>query len=210
MKSLHAYLLACAVAAFAGTAMAASGSLVEFKPHIMPVVVQVNAQGRVTDVLPSQQLEPWLRQMLVKQIDAWIAEPATTHGKPTACRFIMEVAMRVQPRKDGEYDANFVYVKSMPLAYGGALHWDVIDGGRELALVSDGTGPRADHRLRRFDNFPSHPLYRSQSPRPSPRASAPRSTPRAAAPAAAMPAMSSFFGNATAPRPARASRVARQ
>jgi hypothetical protein len=209
MKPFRAWLLGCAVAAFAGTATASSGSLVEFTPRIMPVVVQVNAQGRVTDVLPSQQLEPWAREMLVKQIDAWIAEPAMDHGKPTASRFIMEVAMRVQPRKDGKYDANFVYVKSMPLAYGGALHWDVINGGLELALVSDGTGSRANHTLRHFERFPSHPLYQPQSPRPSPHASEPRSAPRAPAPASAMPMRSGFSGNA-APRFASAPRAARQ
>jgi hypothetical protein len=175
----------------------------------MPVVVQVNAQGHVTDILPSQQMEPWARQMLVKQIDAWIAEPAMNRGKATASRFIMEVAMRVQPRKDGKYDANFVYVKSMPLAYGGALHWDVINGGLELALVSDGTGSRANHTLRHFERFPSHPLYQPQSPRPSPHASEPRSAPRAPAPASAMPLRSGFSGNAVT-RPASAPRAARQ
>lgn len=210
MKSRHAWLLGCVAAAFAGTAMASSGSLVEFTPRVMPVVVQVNAQGRVTDILPSQQLEPWVRQMLVKQIDAWIAEPAMNRGKPTASRFIMEIAMRVQPRKDGKYDANFVYVKSMPLAYGGALHWNVINGGLELALVSDDTGRRADHALRHFERFPAHPLYQSQSPRFAPHASAaPRSAARAAAPVAAMPVRANFSGNA-APRPAGAPRIARQ
>jgi len=115
----------------------------------------------------------------------------------------------VQPRKDGKYDANFVYVKSMPLAYGGALHWDVINGGLELALVPDDTGRRADHALRHFENFPPHPLYQSQPPRPSPHASSPRSATRAAAPVAAMPVRANFSGNA-APRPAGAPRIARQ
>lgn len=208
MKSLQVGLLGCVVAAFAGTAMASSGSLVEFTPRVMPVVVQVNAKGRVTDLLPSQQLAPWVREMLAEQIDAWIAGPAMDHGRPMASRFIMEVAMRVQPRKDGKYDANFVYVKSIPLAYGGALHWDVINGGLELALVADGTGPRANHTLRHFARIPLHPLRQSQLPRPLPRASAPRSAPRVAAFDFAPP-RSRFSGN-VAPRPAGARRTARQ
>lgn len=141
MKPLRASLIACAVAAFAGTAMASSGSLIEFKPAVMPVVVQVDAQGQVTDVLPSEQLTPWLQKMLVKQLDAWIIKPATVKGHPVSSRFIVEVAMQAKPRKDGKYDAHFVYVKSLPLAYGGALHWDTINGGLELALVSDATSP---------------------------------------------------------------------
>jgi hypothetical protein len=208
MKSLQVGLLGCVVAAFAGPAMASSGSLVEFTPRVMPVVVQVNAKGRVTDILPSQQLEPWAREMLVEQIGAWIAGPAMDHGRPMASRFIMEVAMRVQPRKDGKYDANFVYVKSIPLAYGGALHWDVINGGLELALVADGTGPRANHTLHHFARIPLHPLRQSQSPRPLPHASAPRSAPRVAAFDFAPP-RARFSGNVT-PRPAGAPQTARQ
>ena len=137
MKPLRASLIAFAIAAFAGAAMASSGSLVNFKPNVMPVVVQVNAQGRVTDILPSLQLAPWERQMLLKQLDAWIVKPAVVKGHPVASRFIIEVAMQTKPRKDGKYDAGFVYVRSLPLAYGGALHWNVINGGLELALVAD-------------------------------------------------------------------------
>lgn len=140
MKPFRASLLACAIAAVAGTAMASSGSLVEFKPQVMPVVVQVNAEGQVTDILPSEQLTPLWKKMLIKQVNAWIVRPAIVKDHPVASRFILEVAMQAKPRQDGAYDANFVYVKSLPLAFGGALHWDVIDGGLELALVSDMAG----------------------------------------------------------------------
>lgn len=207
MKTLRTGLLACAVAAFAETAMASSGSLIEFKPQVMPVVVQVNSEGRVTDILPSQQLAPWLRQMLDRQIDAWITQPTTDHGKPVGSRFIMEVAMRVQPRKDGKYDANFVYVKSLPLAYGGALHWDVINGGLELALVSDDGGSRAHHYVRHFDPVFSRPRYPVRPPQPATHSAAPRPAAIAAqhaafAPAvmAAAPVASSHVTAAAAPR----------
>lgn len=147
MKLLRASLIACAIAAFSGTAMASSGSLVEFKPAVMPVVVQVDAQGQVTDVLPSEQLAPWLQKMLVKQLDAWIIKPATVKGHPVGSRFIVEVAMQAKPRKDGNYDAGFVYVKSLAMPFAGAVHWNVINGGLELALVSDMGG----HERRVFD-----------------------------------------------------------
>lgn len=137
MQSLRTSLIASALAALAGTAMASSGSLIEFKPQVMPVVVQVNADGKVTDTLPAEQLPPNVQQLLVKQLGAWITKPAEIKGHPVASRFIIEVAMHAKPRNDGKYDASFVYVKSLPLAYGGALHWDVINGGLELALVSD-------------------------------------------------------------------------
>lgn len=140
MTLRHAALIASALAALSGTALASSGSLVQFKPQVMPVLVQVDAQGRVTDVQPPFQLAPWSQRLLAQQLDAWINQPATYHGRPVASRFIIEVAMHTQPRQDGKYDANFVYVKTLPLPYGGALHWDVIDGGLEVALVRNGSG----------------------------------------------------------------------
>lgn len=145
MKPLRTSLLACAIAAFAGTAFASSGSLVYFKPRVMPVVVQVNAQGKVTDILPSEQLRPQTRNLLMKQLDAWIAKPATVKGKPVASTFIAEVAMRATPRKDGKYDVSFLYVKSLPMPFGGSVYWDNINGGLELALVSDNSATPVHH-----------------------------------------------------------------
>jgi hypothetical protein len=165
MQPFRTLLIACAIAAVAGTASASSGSLVEFKPKVMPVVVQVNADGRVTDILPSEQLTPAWQSTLIKQLDAWIVKPATVKDHPVASRFIIEIAMQAKPRKDGKYDAHFVYVKSLPLAFGGALHWEVINGGVEFALVSDlGTNPNherqvfetADHWQRNYDSHARH------------------------------------------------------
>lgn len=144
MNTLHASVVAGVLVALTGTAVASSGSLVEFKSRVMPVVVQVNAQGKVTDILPSRQLPPGMSQLLVEQLDAWIAKPATVKGRPVASRFIAEVALRANPREDGKYDASFVYVKGLPMPFGGAVHWNVIDGGLELALVSDEA--RGTHR----------------------------------------------------------------
>lgn len=146
MKALHTSLLGCAIAAFAGTAFAASGIPVNpSKPEVMPVVVRVNAQGKVTGILPSQQLTPRWRSLLVKQLDEWITKPATEKGKPIASAFIVEVAMRAVPRKDGQYDANFVYVKSLPMPVSGSVHWEHTNFPPQLALVGSdwmpATGP---------------------------------------------------------------------
>ncbi|HVX05321.1 MAG TPA: hypothetical protein VHA71_09415 [Rhodanobacteraceae bacterium] len=187
MKPLRASLVACAIAAFAGTALASSGSLVEFKPKVMPVVVQVDAQGQVTDVLPSEQLTPWLQKMLVNQLDAWIVKPATVKGHPVASRFIVEVAMQAKPRKDGNYDANFVYVKSMAMPFAGAVHWNVINGGLELALVSD----LGDHAHQVFDTTDhAQGIYpRGHAWQPAARGATPASSHAAANRASFMPTL---------------------
>jgi hypothetical protein len=187
MKPSHASLLACAIAAFAGTAVASSGSLVEFKPKVMPVVVQVNAQGRVTDILPSRQLTPGWRQMLVKQLDGWIIRPATVKGHLVGSRFIVEVAMQAKPRKDGNYDASFVYVKSLAMPFAGAVHWNVINGGLELALVSD-LGGHAHRVFDATDRWRGN-YQRGHAGQPATRGAMPRSAFHAAERASSMPTM---------------------
>lgn len=211
MKSLRASLIACTIATFAGTAMASSGSLVEFKPQVMPVVVQVDARGQVTDILPSEQLTPRLQTMLIEQLDAWIIKPATVKGRPVSSRFIVEVAMQAKPRKDGNYDASFVYVKSLAMPFAGAVHWNVINGGLELALVSDMGG----HERQVFDTTdhwqgnhrPAHawqPATRGgNSPRPAFHAAdRVSSMPTMAAPPQAAPLNAAASSNG-APRVAR-------
>ncbi len=135
MKVLHTSLLGCAIAALAGTAFAASGIPINSKPEVMPVVVRVNAQGKVTGILPSRQLTPRWRSMLVKQLNEWITKPATEKGKPVASAFVVEVAMRAVQRKDGKYDTNFVYVKSLPMPVYGAVYWEHTNFPPQLALV---------------------------------------------------------------------------
>jgi len=163
MNSFRAPLIFCAIATFAGTAMASSGSLVDFKPQVMPVLVQVDAHGRVTDMLPSFQLTPWSQKLLTQQLDAWIVQPAIDNGRPVASRFIIEVGMRTVPRKDGKYEASFVYIKSLPAPPGGAMHWNIINGGLEIALVEDGTGHTEWHAP--FPAREPRAIFASRQPR---------------------------------------------
>lgn len=169
MKALHISLIAGVLAAVAGTAMASSGSLVEFKPLVLPVVVQVNAQGNVTDILPAVQISPRFRNLLVRQLDEWITSPALLRGHPVASRFIAEVAMRAKQRKDGMYDASFVYVKGLPMPFGGAVHWNVIDGGLQYTLVSDAAAraSRTASEMMTFQEF-RRPFAPSERPSSSP------------------------------------------
>lgn len=135
MKPFRTLLATSIVVALSAIPAVSSAQLWGQKPEVMPVVVQVNDQGKVTDINPALQLRPWLRKLLIRQIDAWIVKPLTVKGHPVASRFIIEVAMHTKPTSDGKYDTNFVYVKSLPVAYHGPQHWNVIDGGLQFALV---------------------------------------------------------------------------
>jgi len=118
--------------------------------------------------------------------------------------------MQAKPRKDGNYDASFIYVKSMAMPFGGAVHWNVINGGLELALVSD----MGDHERQVFDttdhwwgNYP-----RGHAWQPATRGGTPRPAFHAADRASSMPTM--MAAPQTAPRNASSSngapRTARQ
>ena len=49
MKRFQTTLLFGMLSLAASAALASSGSLNEFRPKVMPVLVQVNAHGKVTD-----------------------------------------------------------------------------------------------------------------------------------------------------------------
>ncbi len=148
MKRFQVLMLSGILSAATGGAMADSGSLNEFRPRVLPVLVQVNAQGKVTDVSPAMELSPRLNRLLRRNLDELISKPATEHGRPVASQFIANLALRVTPRQEGNYDAQFAYVSSSPVP-SGSWYWVHIDGHR-LALASRNVDNRGT-RLR-FDN----------------------------------------------------------
>ncbi|WP_426700268.1 hypothetical protein ACPPVV_12780 [Rhodanobacter sp. Col0626] len=127
-----------------GVAVASSGSLNEFKPRVMPVLLQVNAQGRITDASPSTELSPQLNRLLMQNLAEMISKPATDRrGRPMSSQFIINVALQASPRPEGDYDARFAYVSSNPVP-SGSWYWVHIDGHR-LALANRNSFDRRQH-----------------------------------------------------------------
>jgi hypothetical protein len=114
--------------------MAASWSLNDFTPRIMPVLVHVNAHGRVTDASPSIELTPTVQRLMLRNLDELITKPATRHGHAVSSQFVINLALKVEPRENGDYLARFAYVSSTPVP-SGSWYWVKIDGHR-LALAS--------------------------------------------------------------------------
>ena len=154
MKSLYAMAL-CATFAIGPCAMAAdTGSLNDFPSKILPVLVQVNAHGKVTDASPSTELPPRLNRLMLENLQGLIAGPAIVHGKPVSSQFIMNLALEVTPRPEGDYYANFAYVSTSPVPPG-SWYWVHINGHR-LALANRNGFPGA--RQNRFYH-PRMPAY---------------------------------------------------
>lgn len=139
MKAMRTVLFGSVLVAFSGIALAASGSPPQTK-GVLPVVVDVNAQGKVTDIVPAGHLSPQWNALLRKQLDAWITEPAhDKNGKPMDSRFVVEVKVNTQQRQDGKYDASFAYVKSLPVPISGPVHWEHRTNPQQLVLVGAGS-----------------------------------------------------------------------
>lgn len=87
--------------------------------NIEPVLVRVNAQGMVTDVVPAYKLSPELTRLLRVNLNEMIHTPATNKdGKPVSTQFVINVALQVESRSTGDYDAHFVYVSAIPVPLG--------------------------------------------------------------------------------------------
>ncbi|KQX98954.1 hypothetical protein ASD22_01195 [Rhodanobacter sp. Root480] len=130
-----------------GAATASTQPLNEFPSAILPVLVQVDAQGRVTDASPATKLSPQLDRLLRKNLAEMVSKPATDrHGHPMASQAIINVSLQTSPRTEGDYDAIFAYISTKPVP-AGSWHWVHIDGHR-LALAN-----RDHQRNRRLFEF---------------------------------------------------------
>lgn len=175
MKRFSIMALAGVLAVGGSVAMATSASLNEFRPGFMPVLVHVNASGKVTDVSPSIELSPKVNRLLRQNLDEMITKPATEHGRPVSSQFIINLAMQASPRQEGDYLARFVYVSSSPVP-NGSWYWVHIDGHR-LALANRNDFDRKPPLP--FDAYPARNIphfYYSQMP-PTPVQNAGRSVP---------------------------------
>lgn len=134
MKTLQSAVIAGILVATTGVAMASSGSLSEFKPRFLPVLVQVDSHGKVTEASPANELPPHLRRLLRSNLDEMISKPATDkHGRPMASQVIINLVLKTTPNENGRYDAQFAYLSTAPVP-SGSWYWVHIDGHR-LALA---------------------------------------------------------------------------
>ncbi|RDS81899.1 hypothetical protein [Dyella psychrodurans] len=103
--------------------------------YIEPVLVRVNAQGKVTDFIPAYPLSPELTRLLGANLNEMIHTPATTKdGKPVPTQFVINVALQSEPRSTGDYDVHFTYVSAFPIPLG-RWYWSRNNFG-QLALGS--------------------------------------------------------------------------
>lgn len=126
--------LALGLLAAGSLAHAESWSLNTFRPHVLPVLVQVDTGGKVTSISPAIELSPTVDRLLRSSLDEMITKPAMRHGKPVTSQFVINLALKASPHDGGGYDASFAYVSVKPVP-SGSWYWQHEDGHR-LALVN--------------------------------------------------------------------------
>jgi hypothetical protein len=147
MKPFCAFLLLGTLAAGQG-ALATSMSINQFTPKVLPVLVQVDSHGKVTQVSSTVELAPRYDRLLRQTLDEMITKPANDHGRPVASQFVINLGLQTMARPDGNFDAKFVYVSTSPVPPG-SWYWVHVDGHR-LALRSRS----ADSSRQRFFRRP--------------------------------------------------------
>jgi hypothetical protein len=132
----------------AGSLAAASESLSPFPPKVVPVLVQVDAHGKITDASPAVKLSPRLTRLLNQNLAEMIAEPAKVRGKAVSSQFVINLRLDATPLEQDKYDVQFAYVSISPVP-SGSWYW-VNEDGRRLSLARQGSMHREP--VYRYDN----------------------------------------------------------
>lgn len=156
MNTICKIIAATSLFTVAGAGFAVEYSVNTMDTRVLPVFVQVNAEGEVTRILPAEPLAPKFNRMLDATIRGWIKKPAMVKGHAVNSSMIMRVALNVQPRSDGNYDLAYHYVSgtAVPMA-SASSYWRWINN--HLALVTGSDEPRYErHDFERYasDRYP--------------------------------------------------------
>ena len=102
--------LAVGLSIVASQAAVASGSMNDFPLKALPVLVNVDANGKITDASPAMQLPPAVQRILLTNLDEMVTGPAHLEGgKPISSQCIINVYLKATPRPDGKFDAGFAF-----------------------------------------------------------------------------------------------------
>ncbi|MDA3913028.1 hypothetical protein [Oleiagrimonas sp.] len=143
MKKPILLLLASLFSVLSATVWASSKDDSPSQSRVLPVLVNVSAQGKVTDASPAYTLRPALMDALRSALDKMISKPATFHGKPVRSQFVIRLALTAKPIGDGTYNMAFNYLSSKALP-NGSWYW-VRSGDHRLYIKNQ--SPTLDHNF---------------------------------------------------------------
>ena len=158
--SLFASLAICVLLVRA--AVAAPEVVVPEGSRVLPVLVSVNAAGRVVSIDPAIQLRSGHRRALEKAIHTMITGPAMKNGRAVYSQFILQLALSADG--SGKGGITYTYISSRP-APSGPLRWvhETGAGANRFALVPVREPERAPVRMGLPQIVPPRPPPRPPS-----------------------------------------------
>lgn len=138
--SLLKYTLAAGLLmAAAAPALATELAIATYEEGVIPVLITVNKEGKVTSMVPSQRLKPSVNRLLRETIDQLVIDPAQRNGEASSSQAVIRMKLESVARDDGQYDARFVpiEIKSVPTS---AWGWKI--NGQSYALVNGSDNSR--------------------------------------------------------------------
>ncbi len=121
----------------AGSVASAADSPSPFPPKIVPVLVQVDSHGKITDASSAVKLSPQLTRLMNQNLDEMIVAPAKIDGKAVSSQFVINLRLVAEPTEQGKYSAQFAYVSVSPVP-SGSWFW-VNQDDRRLSLARQGS-----------------------------------------------------------------------
>lgn len=161
-KMINALAGTLALMAVHGAALAESASpSVQDVDHrqVLPVLVKVDAKGRISGVNPAFRLSPRLNRLLEDNLQEIVTAPANSKdGRAISSQFIANMALTTLTAEDGSQAVQFTYVSSQSIPRG-EWSWAHVDN-RRLALMN------RDQPVRGGERF--EPSFRSMNPPKAP------------------------------------------
>ncbi len=143
-------------------ALAESASLDQPTLRFIPVLVQVNAVGKVVNVSPSADLPRSLDRVLRNNLDEMISGPAILNGKAVPSQLVVNLELQTTPQTEGKYSAQFAYVSSAPVP-AGSWYWAHTSGRRPI-LTERRSQFRGALETRRDFNIMGHEHLQTSMP----------------------------------------------
>lgn len=108
--------------------------------QVLPVLVKVSTQGKITDVRPASRLPTQMDRLLRANLEELLARDGKSKFTESD-QFVANMALDAVPTTDGKQSVKFSLISSQPVP-SGAWAWTRVDN-RRLVLVNQ--DQRLDH-----------------------------------------------------------------
>lgn len=134
MNKAIALIISCVMVVAFAWAPAAQADTNAMNSHLLPILVNVDATGKVTGISPAYKLRPSFQRLLRNTISKMVTKPAMKNGKAVNSQFVLTLSVLISKAVNGKAQTTLKYLSVKPLPPG-TWHWNRNEENR-LALSS--------------------------------------------------------------------------